>query len=367
MGWKAELRAMEAAQRRQERDAKKRQRELERLAKGMAQLSAQEQARLEVETYENALDVLLSIHKEQATTVDWMSIATSLPPVPPCRHSHNELKARQHLAALPQPNDDTILAQARQKDEREFQDAIQIHAAEHAEWQKMSHLARQMLQGDSGAYIEAIEEVNPFAELSGIGTSLHFTVHTARLVEVVLTTSGRRAIPTEVKSLTASGKVSIKNMPKARFVGVYQDYVSGCVLRVARELFALLPIQTLLITASAETIDPSTGQTIERPFLSVAIARSDIQRLNFGLLDPSDTILALSHRGDLIASRKTGDFDFIEPLTVADVSTGDAPAISDFGGVVVAMKRLRSDIAARCNALNPSRDQSLLTNGEEAP
>ena len=39
--------------------------ELQRRAKEQAKLSALEQARLEVETYENRIDVLLSVHKEQ--------------------------------------------------------------------------------------------------------------------------------------------------------------------------------------------------------------------------------------------------------------------------------------------------------------
>ncbi|MEY4918786.1 MAG: hypothetical protein RL616_2699 [Verrucomicrobiota bacterium] len=44
---------MEAANKRQQRDAQKRQRELERQAKEMAKMSQAEQARLEVETFEN--------------------------------------------------------------------------------------------------------------------------------------------------------------------------------------------------------------------------------------------------------------------------------------------------------------------------
>ena len=71
---------MVAAQKRQQREAKKRQRELEREAKEMARFSAQEQARLEVETYENAVEVLLSVHKEQSDPVDWLSAAAALPP-----------------------------------------------------------------------------------------------------------------------------------------------------------------------------------------------------------------------------------------------------------------------------------------------
>lgn len=65
MGWKGTLKAIEAAERRQQRDAQKRLRELERQSREQAKLSAIEQARLEVETHERGLDVLLSVYKEQ--------------------------------------------------------------------------------------------------------------------------------------------------------------------------------------------------------------------------------------------------------------------------------------------------------------
>jgi hypothetical protein len=365
MGWKAELRAVEAAHRRQERDAKKRQRELERQAKEMAKLSAMEQARLEVETYDNALDVLLSVHKEQAEVFDWLAIAASLAPVPPRRQSHNELKARQRLAILPaRPDAEAVIEQGRSQDECECQDALKEYEADNAEWAKMSNLARRILAGNSDAYIAAIEQLSPFSELAGIGSSLHFTVHTPRLVEVELSTNGRKAIPTEVKTLTASGKVSVKPIPKPRSVEIYQDYICGCVLRVARELFALLPVETVILSASAEALDTATGQIADRPFLSVFIGRADMQSLNFDRLDPSDTIMSLPHRGDLKASRKTGDFEFIVPLTVADLTQTDTPTSADFDTILAATKRLRADLVARCAALNPELTEILTENGE---
>jgi hypothetical protein len=365
MGWKAELRAMEAAQRRQERDAKRRQRELERQAKEVAKLSAMDQARLEVETYDNALDVLLSVHKEQADAFDWLAIAASLAPVPPRRQSHYELKTRQRLAIAPARSDgETAIEKARTQDEHEYQDALKAYETDNADWAKMSNLARRILAGDSDAYIAAIEQLSPFSELAGIGSSLHFRVHTPSLVEVELSTNGRKAIPTELKTLTASGKVSVKPMPRPRFVEIYQDYVCGCVLRVARELFALLPVDTILLSASAETLDTATGQMADRPFLSVSIDRADIRSLNFDRLDPSDTIMSLPHRGDLKASRKTGDFEFILPLTVTDLTQPDAPATADFDTLVAVTKRLRADLAARCAALDPEPTETLTENGE---
>jgi hypothetical protein len=73
MGWQATFRAVQAAERRLVRDSQKRHRELERRAKEQAKLSGIEQARLEVEKFENQLDGLLSIHKEQSEVLDFVA------------------------------------------------------------------------------------------------------------------------------------------------------------------------------------------------------------------------------------------------------------------------------------------------------
>jgi hypothetical protein len=73
------LRAIQAAERRRQREAQKRQRQLDRQARAQAKLSAIEQARLEVETYENRVELLRSAHKEHGEVWDWpMTIAFAL-------------------------------------------------------------------------------------------------------------------------------------------------------------------------------------------------------------------------------------------------------------------------------------------------
>ncbi|MFA6293439.1 MAG: hypothetical protein WC637_16765, partial [Victivallales bacterium] len=165
MTWNASTRSIEAEERRQQREAKKRQRELERLTKEMAKLSALEQARLEVETYENSLDVILSVHKEQSTSWNWSKLAATLPPELPHRQMHNEFKVRQQLAvSASREGDAATIHQAQQEDEREYQKDLQSYVVEHEQWTKLSNLALRILSGEHGAYIEAIQELNPFNE-----------------------------------------------------------------------------------------------------------------------------------------------------------------------------------------------------------
>lgn len=64
MGWKGTLRSLAAAQRRAEREAKRRQRELERQRKQLEKMEELELAAYEVQTFENYVDLLQSVHKE---------------------------------------------------------------------------------------------------------------------------------------------------------------------------------------------------------------------------------------------------------------------------------------------------------------
>ncbi len=349
MGWKATIRAMEAAQRRQQRESQRRQRELEQLAKEQAKLSAIEQARLEVERFDNQLDDLLSIHKEQSEAVDWEEFASSLPPPAPQRKSYHELKTRQRVMVLlpsQKDNTDVEIEQARLQDEREFQEAAQAFADQKAKWEKLKDLSRRVLVGEHKAYTEALLEFNPFSEMSDLGSSIHFTVHSKKLIECILKINGKQAIPAEVKTLTVSGKVSIKPMPKVRFHEIYQDYLCGCVLRVAREMFALLPVDTVLITASADLQNTSTGHLDEKPVLSVVMSRADVMRINFNQVDPSDALDNFQRRGDFRASRKSGDFNPIIPFTPADIVCNSVDEMS-FNDLIVAIRKMREELKSR--------------------
>jgi hypothetical protein len=357
MGLKSTLRAIEAAQRRQQRESQKRLRELERQAREEAKLSAMEKARLEVETIENRLELLLSVHKEQGESWDWTSLAASLPPPCPQKSSRNEYRARQQTAVFLTRRDaaTALVEQAKVQDEGEFQNATKLYAEQIEEWDKLKNLARRIVAGEHKAFTETLVEVNPFAEISDLGSAIHFTVHTPKLVEFSLAVDGKRAIPPEVKTLTAAGKLSVKAMPKGRFHEIYQDYLCGCVLRIARELFALFPIATVLATAVVKSRDQQTGRRGELPVLSAAIQRAVIERLNFDQVGAFDAMDNFPHRGDLKASRKSETFEPIVPLTPDDIAPRSAEDMA-FSELRDRIKALGKECSAKISELSQTSD-----------
>lgn len=291
---------------------------------------------MEVEAYENEVELLLSVHKEITTAVDWHALACALPRHPPFRIARHELIAVTKRASV---------EEGRQSDEREYQAARDVYEQELSHCQKLRSLARHVLDGDPIAYREAVAGSSSLAEISNLGSSIQMTVHDAKTIECELKVCGRNVIPAEAKSLTTNGKLVVKAIPNKRFYEIYQDYVCSCVLRLAREMFALLPVHTVLLTAVVDDVDSSTGHTAEFPVLSVVAKRTEIEHLDYEHIDPSDAIENFQHRGDALTSRRSGNFIPIIPLTPADV-TPLTPEFMDFLSLLNHAKSVRSELVS---------------------
>lgn len=93
-------RSFEASHQRYPREEKRRRKEIERQLKEEAKLSEREKAKLEVDAFENEVQGLLSVHKEQGPTWDWGAVAASLPPPKPLNQGRNETEARLEHASM---------------------------------------------------------------------------------------------------------------------------------------------------------------------------------------------------------------------------------------------------------------------------
>ncbi len=97
MGWKGTLRSIQAAQRRAERGAQQRRRELERQRQRLEKMQELERAAFEFQEHENYIALLLSVHKESSDVWDWEAIYASEPPAKPTQSDAHEESARAKL------------------------------------------------------------------------------------------------------------------------------------------------------------------------------------------------------------------------------------------------------------------------------
>lgn len=332
MGWKGTLRSMQAASRKADRNVQRRQRELQGRQKQYAKMEALEQAAYEVEVYENQIDVLLSVHKECGEDIDWQSFVDRAEPVKPSfagtRESHaksreqtyspNRLARLFKLEMRQRKSLATAIEVGRLQDGKEHEAAVAKWRIEHDSWQQEFTIAQGVLNGAGDAKLEAIKLVDPFTDISHLGTSIKFTISDTGSVEANLSAHGVRVIPAEVKSLLQSGKLSAKKMPVGKYNELLQDYVCSCVLRVGRELLSMLPDDLVIVTALDDVLNSATGHIEELPILSVAVSRRTLESMNMNSIDPSDSMKNFVHN---MSFKKTGGFQPVKALDARQFAT----------------------------------------------
>jgi hypothetical protein len=112
-------------------------------------------------------------------------------------------------------------------------------------------------------------------------------------------------------------------------------------------------VDTVLVTAAADSLDSRTGKTVEQPVLSVVLPRADVALLNFDRLDPFDAMEIFQYRGDFKNSRKSEAFQPITPLTPAEIADTSGQELS-FQNLLTRVQKMRKEVKTRIAELNPS-------------
>ncbi len=332
MTWRGTLSSMQAAARRAEREAQRRQRELQKEQAQLERMQELERASYEVAAYENRVELLLSAHKECGERWDWEGLAAQAPPIEPSLSHDKEERARAGLEnynpGLLDKAFRRVEAKQRQlaeevegairRDEAEYHQALDTFREAQADWEDTRNLALRILSGDPSAYLEAIEEANPFADITSLGSSFDFQAEDQLIIRTAFHVNSDEVIPSEIKSLLRSGKLSVKQMPKGQFNELYEDYVSSCILRVAREVFALLPVEFVVATAFGTLLNTRTGQLEDQPIVSTAIPRKTLEKLNMDSVDPSDSMGNFIHRMNF---NKRKGFSAVTPIDASELAS----------------------------------------------
>lgn len=330
MGWRGTLRSVGAAMRAAERDSKRRQRDLEKRQKQYEKMQEIEQASYEVEVYENKIEILRSVHKDCSDYIDWASVAKIPQPMVPVKSTNKEELAKLKHAnyrpglfarvfRLEKKIAEKLkngIATAIQEDNREYQDNIEKYKKANKDWEDNTGFARRLLAGDAKAKMESIKELNPFSELSSIGSGVEIIMDEKGRVEAVVNVRGDNVVPREVKTLLKSGKLSAKEMPKSMFNEIYQDYVCACVLRVANELFAIIPDAFVIVTAVDRLLDSKTGHLEKQPIVSALISRITLKSLNMNQIDPSNSMGNFVHN---MIFKKAKGFEAVAKVAFEDM------------------------------------------------
>lgn len=310
MGWRGTVRTLGAIARQSERESMKRARDHARHMVAMEKLEAKEQAAAAVLEYEKYVHKLVTIHRSCSTATDWEARAKARPPSEPWRKTSNEDQAKQKLAAYKpswltrilgktQSEKDAlamVIATAKLADERELAEKLDQYQKDLVDHADAVAFAGRILNRDEDALLEAVKLFEPLASIGLLGEHMSIGLPTPQVMTVELTANGEEVIPKDRAKLLASGRVSVKPMSKGDYYRLYQDHVCSAALRVVREIFALLPVEEVVVTVVDDLVGPSTGHLKKTVILSLRAPRATIDRLNFDAIDPSDSMRNFLHQ-----------------------------------------------------------------------
>lgn len=354
------LRALSSLARGIERVERRRYNEAVRELKALRQQQVAEWAQATVAKFDAHVGQLKSVHVDAFEPVDWQALADAPTEVVPqsrprepvlntsiMADSERRLRdyrpgclsfvfgalARAERAALERAVDED-----RQTAEAAYAAAYDVwrarcdaldadEAAERARKQQIHEGATRVLAGPCPEWLEAFDELYPVSELAEFGTHIQLSLREDGAIEAIVDVLSNDIVPRSVLSLTKTGKLSEREMPKTARAELYHDFVCGAALRVARDIFAIIPTQTVYIAAVDDWIDPSTGHTSRVPLASFRLERRAAEKINFRAVDPSDCVSRLPH--EMVMKRGLGPqpCDYIEGMVLRP-KTPDASATS---------------------------------------
>jgi hypothetical protein len=316
MGWRGALRTLSAAARESERNAKRHARQRERYLAAMEKARSLQQAQSAVRDFDSYIAHLMTIHRTGSAPIDWVRRASEAELVAPQRSTRREEAARAALngyrpwrlaewlgmAAKRRRVLKGLIEPAKAEDEREYREHVQQHEAAVTAHHDQKELANRLLAGDQEALREAILGLNPFKDISDLGSGVTFVTLPGRRIVAEVKVQGESIVPKQTVSLLSSGRASVKEMPKVKYYRLYGEYVCSVVLRVARELFAILPLEAVGLTATENMLNPRTGNLEDQPILSVFIPKSTFLTLSLNTVDPFESMKNFVHNMDFRAS-----------------------------------------------------------------
>lgn len=317
MGWKGTMRSMSAAMKAAERESQRRHKQL-------VKEQMIEEAADAVNNWQNYIHELISIHSNTTDDIDWREIANSKAPDKPEHSKHWETKANYKLQSFKPKFWDFLLGgsekrlekiktehlEAVKKDKNIFEENLKQYNIDVEDWQSDVSLAKRLLSGDLKAKMEVIAELKSISSEDLIGTSVQYKM-IDNWLHIIPKVHADDVIPNFRRKQLQSGKLSETKMPVGEFNELYQDYVCSVALRVAGDVFGILPIEEVMVTCTTNMLNTSTGFQEDSPILSVHFIRETYNRLNLNLIDPSDSLSNFNHT---MSFKRTKGFVPIEPL-----------------------------------------------------
>jgi len=289
----------------------------QKLKKGI--LSAQKE-------YDEYVNSIISLHKSSSEALNWEYLVAAPEPKLPLRKADNQLIAESACRSFKPSLIDKLLGQGKQKhkvlvarsqeakqqDDLIYNCTLKEFKTDLVDWTKIQAVSQGVISRDPFSYEEAIEFFNPFFHVTVLGVLLNYKVMGDAIV-VSMKMDAKEIVPDFVPNKVPSGKAKLANMQDAEFHILFYSFLCSCALRIARETFALLPVEHLILNVFERNSSVKEDGEGGRAILSVKFTPGQINGLDFSSEDCAALLKSFPHYLSFSAS---AGFEEVEPMTI---------------------------------------------------
>lgn len=152
----------------------------------------------------------------------------------------------------------------------------------------------QLRAGDDSTLMRVIKSQQKLSAIHKLGRGLGFTVEKGQ-VHAVLALHKQSIVPDFEFKHMPSGKLVETKMPKETAFRIYRAHASSAMLKVASDLFRLVPTKNIVVTAIAPCSVPDSKYDEDWPVYSVNFLRKHVLQMDMAQVDPVVSVRAFQH------------------------------------------------------------------------
>ena len=269
----------------------------------------------EVKQFHEDLKFLMNLHQEADydQNINWEKVQKENPPFVKGQAGPFELETQ---ALLKEKSGGFFKKLFQNKQKNEISEKMLIQAQKkdlllYKAYENMQILAAKLKTGTREDYLNVLEELKLSDLLGSYVESMDFSYTDEDSLKVDLVLAVEDFIPEEYKTLTPTGKLSVKTYTKTDYYQVASQFIAGLTLKTARNLFHLLPSEDMFINVFEVKEDELSQRQENSLILSVFIKRQQLEEVKTFAVDPFELVTEFPHEVKFV---KTRGFKEISPL-----------------------------------------------------
>ncbi len=269
----------------------------------------------EVQEFDNDLMFLMNLHQEAdyEENIDWDNWANQQPPFVKGTSGPFEQDA---LKQIKQSSGGFFQRLFHGGNKTQESQLLQAEAVEkdlqlYKTFENMQMLAGIIKTGGKEEFLQGLENLKLSILLEEYVDTMDFSYTDEDSLKVDMTVLVEDFIPKDYKTLTSTGKLSVKTYTKTDYYQIVSQFVSGLTIKTARNLFHLLPIEDVFINVLEKKEDELSKRLETNLILSVYIKRDQLEGIKDFEVDPLNLITTFPHEVKFVPTR---GFKPISPL-----------------------------------------------------